>query len=62
MKFLPYYRGGLFTVSGKVDDAGSERALAMVVDAKTRLGEAELEPEQRRLLELVADGVVERYA
>jgi geranylgeranyl pyrophosphate synthase len=38
------------------------RALAMVAAAKRRLTEAGFEPEQRRLLELVADGVVQRYA
>jgi geranylgeranyl pyrophosphate synthase len=44
-------------------DRVRERALGMVAGAKARLGEdAGLDPEQRRLLELVADGVVERYA
>lgn len=38
------------------------RALAMVAAAKRRLAEDGFEPEQRRLLELVADGVVQRYA
>jgi geranylgeranyl pyrophosphate synthase len=38
------------------------RALAMVAEAKRGLGEADLDREQGRLLELVADGVVERYA
>ncbi len=39
-----------------------ERALEMVAEAKTRLRGANLDPEQRRLLDLVADGVVERYS
>jgi geranylgeranyl pyrophosphate synthase len=38
------------------------RALEMVATAKRRLGEDGFEPEQRRLLELVADGVVQRYS
>src|SRR5262249_32836000 len=38
-----------------------ERALELVVDAKTRLPDG-LENGQRRALELVADGVVARYA
>jgi geranylgeranyl pyrophosphate synthase len=38
------------------------RALKMVSDAKLRLEDADFEPEQRRLLKLVADGVVQRYS
>jgi geranylgeranyl pyrophosphate synthase len=38
------------------------RALSMVEDAKQKLNEASFDAEQKRLLELVADGVVERYA
>jgi geranylgeranyl pyrophosphate synthase len=38
------------------------RALEMVAEAKRRLGSAGLEPERRRLLDLVADGVVQRYS
>jgi geranylgeranyl pyrophosphate synthase len=38
------------------------RALQMVADAKRALERAQFEPEQRRLLELVADGVVQRYS
>jgi geranylgeranyl pyrophosphate synthase len=38
------------------------RALEMVTTAKARLGSADFDPEQRRLLDLVADGVVQRYA
>ncbi|HXV05891.1 MAG TPA: polyprenyl synthetase family protein [Solirubrobacterales bacterium] len=38
------------------------RALAMVRAAKERLDAAAFEPEQRRLLDLVADGVVQRYS
>jgi geranylgeranyl pyrophosphate synthase len=38
------------------------RALAMVEGAKRRLGDPFFSPEQRQLLELVADGVVQRYS
>jgi geranylgeranyl pyrophosphate synthase len=38
------------------------RALEMVAEAKRRLTAAGLEPERRRLLDLVADGVVQRYS
>jgi geranylgeranyl pyrophosphate synthase len=38
------------------------RALDLVVEAKAELRSAALEAEQRRLLALVADGVVERYS
>jgi geranylgeranyl pyrophosphate synthase len=38
------------------------RALGYVAKAKGVLGELTLEPSQRRTLELVADGVVERYS
>jgi len=38
------------------------RALEMVAAAKRRLGSAGFEPERRRLLDLVADGVVQRYS
>jgi geranylgeranyl pyrophosphate synthase len=38
------------------------RAFAMVSAAKERLGSAPFDPEQRRLLDLVADGVVQRYS
>jgi hypothetical protein len=34
----------------------------MVASAKRRLERAEFDAEQRRLLELVADGVVQRYS
>jgi len=37
------------------------RALEMVATAKRRLGSAGLDPERRKLLDLVADGVVQRY-
>jgi geranylgeranyl pyrophosphate synthase len=37
-------------------------ALEMVAGAKRSLGEGKFEPEQRRLLDLVADGVVQRYS
>jgi geranylgeranyl pyrophosphate synthase len=38
------------------------RALAMVAAAKDRLDAAAFDPEQRQLLGLVADGVVQRYS
>jgi geranylgeranyl pyrophosphate synthase len=38
------------------------RALEMVAEAKRQLGRAGFEPEQRQLLDLVADGVVQRYS
>jgi geranylgeranyl pyrophosphate synthase len=38
------------------------RALEMVARAKSRLGSAGFAPEQRQLLGLVADGVVQRYS
>jgi geranylgeranyl pyrophosphate synthase len=43
-------------------DRVRERALEMVADAKRQLRAAAFEPEQRDLLELVADGVVQRYS
>ncbi len=39
-----------------------QRALEMVATAKRRLAEGGFEPEQRHLLEMVADGVVQRYS
>jgi geranylgeranyl pyrophosphate synthase len=39
-----------------------ERALGMVAAAKAELAAGGFEPEQRQLLELVADGVVQRYS
>jgi geranylgeranyl pyrophosphate synthase len=47
--------------TGALDDA-RDRALAFVAEAKELLSELELGERQRRTLELVADGVVERYA
>jgi geranylgeranyl pyrophosphate synthase len=47
--------------TGALDDVRA-RALAMVAAAKAGLEGAGLEREQRRLLDLVADGVVQRYA
>jgi len=38
------------------------RAFAMVSAAKQRLASSSFDPEQRRLLDLVADGVVQRYS
>jgi geranylgeranyl pyrophosphate synthase len=43
-------------------EAVRTRALAMVVAGKEALSGPGLEPEQRQLLELVADGVVQRYS
>jgi geranylgeranyl pyrophosphate synthase len=47
--------------SGALDRVRA-RALEMVVEAKGRLDGGRLDPEQRRLLNLVADGVVQRYS
>jgi geranylgeranyl pyrophosphate synthase len=47
--------------TGALEDVRA-RALEMVSDAKSGLAAAGLEPEQRRLLDLVADGVVQRYS
>ncbi len=47
--------------SGALDRVRS-RALEMVAAAKQRLAGPAFAPEQRRLLELVADGVVQRYS
>ncbi len=47
--------------SGALDRVRS-RALEMVAAAKSRLDAAGFEPEQRQLLDLVADGVVQRYS
>jgi len=38
------------------------RALEIVAEAKRQVGTAGIEPERRRLLDLVADGVVQRYS
>jgi geranylgeranyl pyrophosphate synthase len=47
--------------TGALDQVRS-RALAMVAAAKSGLDAASGDPEQRHLLELVADGVVQRYS
>jgi geranylgeranyl pyrophosphate synthase len=47
--------------TGALDEVRA-RALEMVSAAKVRLEAAGLEAEQRRLLEIVADGVVQRYS
>ena len=47
--------------TGALDDVRS-RALEMVAAAKAGLAGAGLDPEPRRLLDLVADGVVQRYS
>jgi len=47
--------------SGALEQVRS-RALAMVAAAKDRLTAADFDPEQRQLLDLVADGVVQRYS
>jgi geranylgeranyl pyrophosphate synthase len=49
------------SATGALDQVRS-RALAMVAAAKDRLGAAAFDPEQRQLLGLVADGVVQRYS
>ncbi len=38
------------------------RAFEMVAEAKQALERAQFDPEQRKLLTLVADGVVQRYS
>jgi geranylgeranyl pyrophosphate synthase len=47
--------------TGALVDARAE-ALELVADAKATLAALQLEPERSRALELVADGVVDRYA
>jgi geranylgeranyl pyrophosphate synthase len=47
--------------TGALDEA-RRQALAHVTEAKASLSELDLAPERRRALDLVADGVVERYA
>jgi geranylgeranyl pyrophosphate synthase len=47
--------------TGALEEA-REQALGYVADAKSIVGELELDAPQQRLLGLVADGVVERYA
>lgn len=47
--------------SGALDQVRA-RALGMVASAKSKLGPGDFDPEQRQLLGLVADGVVQRYS
>jgi len=47
--------------TGALDEARAQ-ALAYVAEAKTTLAELDLGSDQRRALDLVADGVVERYS
>jgi geranylgeranyl pyrophosphate synthase len=47
--------------TGALEDVRS-RALDLVATAKAKLASSAIEPEQRRLLDLVADGVVQRYS
>jgi octaprenyl-diphosphate synthase len=47
--------------TGALDEVRA-RAMAMVAEGKRHLAAAELDAEQRRLLGLVADGVVQRYS
>jgi geranylgeranyl pyrophosphate synthase len=47
--------------TGALDDVRA-RALEMVAEAKQRLAGAGLDSERQRLLDLVADGVVQRYS
>jgi geranylgeranyl pyrophosphate synthase len=49
------------TATGALDEVRN-RALKMVTNAKQKLSETQFDAEQRHLLELVADGVVQRYA
>jgi geranylgeranyl pyrophosphate synthase len=49
-------------VATRANDVARERAYRLVADAKARLPEGLLGVDQRRALELVADGVVDRYA
>lgn len=49
-------------VATGVLDKVRSRAFAMVTAAKQRLAASSFDPEQRRLLDLVADGVVQRYS
>jgi geranylgeranyl pyrophosphate synthase len=51
----------LIAATGALEEVRS-RALEMIEAAKAVLGSASFEPEQRRLLDLVADGVVQRYS
>jgi geranylgeranyl pyrophosphate synthase len=52
---------GRIAATGALDRVRS-RALAMVAMAKAELESAGFDPEQRQLLDLVADGVVQRYS
>lgn len=59
--------GAAETLCDRIAAAGAlervrSRALETVAAAKRRLGSAAFDPEQRRLLDLVADGVVQRYS
>jgi geranylgeranyl pyrophosphate synthase len=47
--------------TGVLDEVRA-RALELVAAAKSRLDGERLDPEQRRLLDIVADGVVQRYS
>lgn len=47
--------------TGALDQVRGQ-AIAMIEEAKAVLADAEIEPEQRQLLELIADGVVLRYS
>lgn len=47
--------------AGALDEV-RQRAMDLITEAKAELATAGLEPEQRRLLELIADGVVLRYS
>jgi geranylgeranyl pyrophosphate synthase len=51
----------LIAATGALEEVRSQ-ALAMVASAKRRLTSSSFDDEQRQLLELVADGVVERYS
>ena len=47
--------------TGALEEVRS-RAMELVAEAKASLAAADLDPEQRHLLDLVADGVVQRYS
>jgi geranylgeranyl pyrophosphate synthase len=59
--------GGAEAICDRIEATGAlekvrSRALELVAAAKRQLGSPAFEPEQRQLLELVADGIVQRYS
>jgi zinc protease len=62
VKFLPYYRGGLFTVAGKVDDTGSEQALALILEVLDRVHAGQLDADHfARVRERMVRSAAETY-